>query len=160
MNVDKNWFASYMNNRSTQVRRAIVDDINDEILGRISLVSIDQLNSCAELHIMIGAKENQGRGISTFAMNEMLYHAFFNLNLHRIELTVVESNERAHRLYEKCGFIKEGTKRKSKYKNGKYIDMDIYSILREEYIKIRGYRVIICSYPFYHFSTFLTMTAA
>lgn len=153
MNVDKNWFASYMNNRSTQVRCAIVDDEKDNILGLVSLVSIDQLNGCAEFHIMIGLKENQGKGIGTFAVNEMLRHAFFNLNLHRIELTVVEDNKRARRLYEKCGFIKEGTKRKSKYKNGVFINMDSYSILKEEFVKLwGGYRVIYL-FQFYHLSS-------
>ena len=137
LNVDKNWFISYMNNRTTQVRCAIVDEKNI-ILGLISLVSIDYISRSAELHIMIGNKENQSKGIGTYAVNEMLHHAFFNLNLHRIELTVMENNEKAHRLYEKCGFLKEGTKRKSKYKNGRYYDMDIYSILKEDYINKLG----------------------
>lgn len=131
--IDIKWFSEYMEHRSTQVRCSIVNK-QDEILGLISLVSIDHLNGCAELHIMIGNRENQGKGIGTFAVKEMLRHAFFNLNLHRVELAVVKSNVRAHRLYEKCGFVKEGTKRKSKYKNGRYISMDVYAILKEEYL--------------------------
>lgn len=160
VNVDRNWFAAYMNNRGTQVRCAIVDAEKDDILGLISLVGIDHLNGCAELHIMIGAKENQGRGIGTFAVKEMLHHAFYNLNLHRIELTVIETNERAHRLYEKCGFIKEGTKRKSKYKNGVYVNMDVYSILKEEYSKnVRGGYTVTCLHPS-HLSPFISTKVA
>lgn len=44
------------------------------------------------------------------------------LMLVRAELTVFEDNERAIRLYEKFGFEKEGVKRMSVIKNGKYIN--------------------------------------
>jgi len=63
----------------------------------------------------------------------MVKHAFFNLNLHRIELDVLNINTTAQKLYEKCGFVKEGTRRKAVYKKGSFVDMHIYSILREEY---------------------------
>lgn len=42
--VDRNWFNSYMNNRLSQVRCAIVTEESDDILGLVSLTSIDQLN--------------------------------------------------------------------------------------------------------------------
>ncbi|MGN0521690.1 MAG: GNAT family N-acetyltransferase [Eubacterium sp.] len=132
--VDIKWFESYMNNRANAVRCAIVKEDDDRILGLISLVSVDYINQSAELHIMIGNKINQGRGIGTFAVKEILNHAFNNMNLRRIELTALSSNERACHLYEKIGFTCEGVKRKAKYKNGEFVDMRLYSILREEYI--------------------------
>ena len=63
----------------------------------------------------------------------MIRHAFFNLNLHRIELDVLTTNIAAQKLYEKCGFVKEGIRRKAVYKNGAFVDMYIYAILREEF---------------------------
>lgn len=92
--VDVKWYESYMNNRGNAIRCAITneDDGNDEILGLISLVSINYVNQSAELHIMIGSKDNQGKGIGTFAVNAMLYHAFNNMNLHRIKMSVLDSN--------------------------------------------------------------------
>lgn len=131
--VDEKWFQSYMASRDKTVRCAILKDDSDSILGLISLTSIDYMNQSAELHIMIGEKENRGKGIGTFAVREMLYHAFFNLNLQRVELSVLEDNEPAQRLYEKAGFVCEGLKRRAKYKNGKFLNLKIYSILREEY---------------------------
>ena len=132
--VDEKWYDSYMQRRGNTVRCAIVDDSNsDVILGLITLASIDHMNQSAELHIMIGDRQNQGRGIGTFAVRAILDHAFNNLNLQRIELTVLEDNLRARGLYEKVGFIHEGTKIKSKYKNGKFVNMLMYSILKEEY---------------------------
>ena len=99
--VDKRWYENYMNSRNVAVRRAIADE-TDKILGLVSLAPIDHLNRSAEFHIMIGGSKNQCRGIGTFAVNEMLKHAFYNLNLQRVELTVLENNERAKHLYEKC----------------------------------------------------------
>ena len=136
LNVDEKWFENYMLNRHNTVRCSIVEDSNDDILGLITLTSIDYLNQCAELHIMIGDEDNQGKGIGTFAVTAMIKHAFYNMNLHRIELTVLENNTRARHLYEKIGFVCEGKKRNSKYKNGSYVNMMIYSILKEEYFHL------------------------
>lgn len=133
LDVDIKWYESYMGNRGSAVRCAITEDDKDEILGLVSLVSINYMNQSAEFHIMIGDTQNQGRGIGTFAVQSMLNHAFNNMNLQRVELTVLEDNIRAKHLYEKCGFVYEGRKRKAKYKNGKFVDMLMYSILRSEF---------------------------
>ena len=131
--VDVRWYEAYMNNRNSAVRCAIVESGKDEILGLVSLTGIDYLNQSAELHIMIGEAENQGKGIGTFAVNAMLAHAFNNMNLHRIELTVLASNKRAQHLYEKCGFVYEGCKRQADYKNGEFVDVWCYAALKSEY---------------------------
>lgn len=133
--VDMNWFDSYMSDRGKTVRCAIVQKDDDKILGLVSFVSINYMNQSAEFHIMIGDKDNQGQGMGTFAVKEMLHHAFYNMNLHRIELTVLDSNKRAQHFYEKIGFIREGTKRKAKFKNGEFVDMHLYSVLKEDFLE-------------------------
>ena len=54
------------------------------------------------------------------------------MNLHRVELKVLASNERAQHVYEKCGFSKEGIIRKAVYKNGEFVDLLLYGILKDE----------------------------
>lgn len=132
--VDFKWFDDYMLSRNNCVRCAIVTDECDDILGLVSLTNIDQLNQSAEFHIMIGRTESQGKGAGTFATTAILNHAFNNMNLHRIELGVLPANTRAQRLYEKVGFIKEGIKRCSRYKNGSFVDVIQYGILKEEFM--------------------------
>lgn len=132
--VDNSWYDNYMSNRAREVRCAIIDSENeDKLVGLISLLGIDYLNQSAELHIMIGDSINQGKGIGYYAVMEMLKHAFDNLNLQRVELTVLEENVRAQHLYEKIGFCKEGKKRKAIYKNGIFVDVLLYAVLREEF---------------------------
>jgi UDP-4-amino-4,6-dideoxy-N-acetyl-beta-L-altrosamine N-acetyltransferase len=138
LDVDEQWFENYMANRGNSVRCAIVESENDLILGLVSLTSVDYLNQCAEFHIMIGAESNCGKGAGTFAVKKMLDHAFNNMNLQRVELGVLKNNERAKHLYEKCGFVLEGCRRKAKYKNGGFVDMMIYSILKSEFNRENG----------------------
>ena len=155
LEVDQKWFDCYMSNRGNQVRCAIVEENKDDILGLVSLVSVNQMNQSAELHIMIGDKENQGKGIGSFAVKEMLNHAFFNMNLNRVELTVIENNKRAIHLYEKNGFVYEGRKRKARYKGGKFMDMLMYAVLRDDFSGgtlilssfSKGFSNLICPYP-------------
>lgn len=131
--VDNRWYENYMGNRGNTIRCAITEEESDEILGLVSLVSIDYLNQSAEFHLMVGEQRNRGKGVGTFAIQAMLHHAFANMNLQRVELTVVEGNKAAIRLYEKTGFIYEGRKRMAKYKNGKFVDMLVYAVIRSEY---------------------------
>ncbi len=131
--VDSDWYDKYIHTRSNSVRCAIVDsEKEDEVLGLISLLDINYINRSGTLHIMIGGAENRGKGLGTFAVKAMIEHAFLNLNLRRIELGVLENNISAIHLYEKCGFCREGMKRESNYKSGKYINMIIMALLRKD----------------------------
>lgn len=131
--VDVQWFENYMKNRDNAVRCAIAGD-DDVIIGLVSLVPVNTFNQSAVLHIMIGSSENHNRGCGTFAVNEILKHAFMNMNLNRVELSVLEDNSRARHVYEKAGFIQEGIKRNAVFKGGRFVNMVMYAILREEYL--------------------------
>ena len=130
--VDYLWFDNYMKSRAKAVRCAIIGEGN-AIIGLVSLVNIDHLNQSAEFHIMIGDENTQNKGAGSFATIKMLEHAFNNLNLRRIELSVLDSNKRAIHMYEKIGFVHEGVKRQAKYKNGHFVDLHLYSILKNEF---------------------------
>lgn len=131
--VDNKWFDGYMASRNSTIRCAVVTEESDDILCLVTLADVNSISQSAVLHIMIGNKDNQGKGIGSYAVTNILKHAFYNLNLRRIELEVLASNSRAIHLYEKIGFKREGTKRKSVYKNGNFEDMHFYAILKEEF---------------------------
>jgi RimJ/RimL family protein N-acetyltransferase len=82
---------------------------------------------------VIGEKSLWNMGYGTEVMRLMLKHGFNTLNLNRIALEVYENNPRAIRSYEKAGFFLEGRKRQGMYKNGRYIDIFLMSVLRSEW---------------------------
>jgi RimJ/RimL family protein N-acetyltransferase len=55
------------------------------------------------------------------------------MNLNRIWLRVLGTNLRAVRCYEKTGFIHEGAMREAEFRENRYIDVVIMSILRSEW---------------------------
>jgi RimJ/RimL family protein N-acetyltransferase len=82
---------------------------------------------------MIGEKEFWGKGYGTEINNLVLDYGFRKLNLHKIYLGVNADNKGAVKSYKKSGFKYEGTKRDEIYRNGRYYDAIMMSILRNEY---------------------------
>lgn len=102
-----------------------------ELIGYCSLCEIDRLNQSAILQIKICSKRHRNRGIGTRCITMLCSHAYDNLNLRRIELRVFSGNERAIRVYKKCGFEIEGVMREAYFLKGKFQDVIIMSRLRE-----------------------------
>ena len=131
--TDVNWFNNYISSRSSTIRLAICEKESSTLIGAGYLLGIDWINRSAEFSIWIGEKSYQGKGAGYFAVKEILNHAFKDLNLNRIHLTVFSTNQRAINLYKKVGFIEEGRLRQAIYKNGGYNDMLQMSILVDEF---------------------------
>ncbi|GIP61052.1 GNAT family protein [Paenibacillus sp. FSL W8-0186] len=105
----------------------------EQTVGIVSLINIDYKNRSAECVIDIGVKDVWGKGIGTAAISLILEYAFNELNLNRLYLQVFSFNERAIKLYEKMGFIHEGKFRQALYRKGKWHDIVIMGILKDEY---------------------------
>lgn len=102
-------------------------------IGNVGLQQIEWTNRVAEFGIFIGDKTFWNHGYGSEATRLTLKHGFETLNLNRIYLHVYETNPRAIRAYEKCGFVYEGKLRQSIYRNGRYIDTLVMSMLRSEW---------------------------
>ena len=73
------------------------------------------------------------QGYMTEALTEVIRYSFENLRLHRVEAQHEVDNGASGAVMRKCGMKKEGTLRGRLYNKGKYVDVDLYSILREDY---------------------------
>jgi RimJ/RimL family protein N-acetyltransferase len=102
-------------------------------IGNISFHGLDIFNHSAEVGILIGERDCLGKGWGRKAMKLMLDYGFGMLNLHRIYLHVHADNERAIRSYRAVGFCQEGLLREDMYKYGRYVDVLVMSILRQEW---------------------------
>ncbi len=135
METDEEWFRHYQNHRDREVRLAICVGDARKVVGAVYLTSIDHVSRNAEFSILIGDTRHQGKGIGSEATRMMLDHAFRNLNLHRVYLTVLESNARAREMYTKHGFKVEGVLRDAVFKNGTYVNFVLMSLLRSEFTR-------------------------
>lgn len=102
-------------------------------VGICGLYQIGWIARRAQFNILIGDTSvwDQGHGSRATALT--LAYAFDTLNLESVQLGVNADNHRAMRAYEKAGFVKEGVRRSFVYRNGKYYDSVMYSVLRSEY---------------------------
>ncbi len=112
-----------------------VSNKQDEYLGTISLQECDYVNLQAEytIALQIGA---QGHHVGSIATHLILKKAFDEIGLQRVYLDVLEDNYRAIRMYERAGFVYEGTQRRALILNGQYRNLRLYSVLKEEFYSI------------------------
>ena len=106
-----------------------------KLIGSCQLHSIHYIHRSAEMQIRIGEPAYRGNGYGTEAVELLLDFAFKDLNLQRVHLHVFKNNEPALRSYEKFGFVREGVLRKAAHIDGKYVDVMVMGILREEYAR-------------------------
>jgi diamine N-acetyltransferase len=107
-----------------------------KLIGSLAFNDIDWRNKASEFGIMIGDKTYWNQGYGTEAVRLLAKHGFNTLNLNRIFLHVFENNPRAIRAYEKAGFVHEGRERQAEFKDGKYIDVLVMSMLKDEFDQI------------------------
>lgn len=116
-----------------QLPLAIIDKQEDKHIGNITLSDIDYINRRSDWGIIIGERDYWNKGFSKEASFLLLNHAFDSLNLHRIYSGTTVENIGGQKLMESMGMIKEGIRREHIYKNGKYIDIVEYGVLRREF---------------------------
>lgn len=112
---------------------AIIIDKN--IVGRMGLHHINQQNKIGEIGYWL-ADGMQGRGIITRCCKALLTHGFTVLDLNRIEIKCGLRNSKSKAIPEKLGFKQEGILKQAEWLNGKFIDLYLYAMLKEEWIKL------------------------
>jgi RimJ/RimL family protein N-acetyltransferase len=134
--VSEQSFESDLNGRFARFDSAgyfIIEDPQGSAIGRIEFERLSLLERSAEVMILIGERDAQGKGYGTDAMTALLRYLFRQRDLHRVWLTVLSDNVAAIKSYERAGFVKEGILREDLYFDGKTHDQVIMSILRNEF---------------------------
>jgi len=105
---------------------------DDEKIGYFRLSNYSNVNK----NIYIGADicpKFKGKGFGKLSYEKFIPFLFKTYNLNKISLEVLSNNIIALNLYKKLGFVTEGIKRQEVYKNNKWVDSVIMSILKNEY---------------------------
>ena len=115
---------------SDRIVWVILDNDNGAIVGEAVLNHLDQDNLSCGFRIWISGATN--RGLGTEAVRLSMGHAF-SVGLHRVELDVYDFNTRARHIYEKVGFVLEGTKREALLFDDRWIDCHVMGLLASEW---------------------------
>ncbi len=118
-------------------KRFAIDTPDHGFIGISTLTEIDLKYRTASHGVMIGFREMRGRGYGTDAVMATMRYAFEELGLERLDTQIVEFNQPSRRLYvEKCGWVVEGVRRRSVFRNNQWYDSLIVGILRDEYLRL------------------------
>jgi RimJ/RimL family protein N-acetyltransferase len=125
------WFKKIQYDKN-QILFGIYDISSNKILGIVRLMFIDWVSSTAEFGMFIGSNENRGKGYGKEVVNIIKNYAFNDLNLYKIYLKTLESNVKALLLWKSCGFIKEGTLKNHFWSKGKYENITLMGVFKNE----------------------------
>lgn len=104
-----------------------------KVVGTIGFMWIQQENRSAEVGYSL-SRAYWNQGIMTEALTALLDFGFLKLNLNRIEAQHESDNPASGRVMAKAGMSFEGRLRQRIYNKGRFADVDLYSILRQEYM--------------------------
>lgn len=101
-------------------------------VGTIFLKNIDYNSLKCEMGIFIGEEFDRGKGIGKEAVRLILEFGFKKLNMNKIYLRVLENNDIAINLYKHIGFHVDGILREDYFRDNKYYDVWVMSIIKKE----------------------------
>lgn len=102
------------------------------VAGVVNLHHLDWLNRRAEIGYWL-AREFQGRGIASAAARAVTEHALVELELNRVEIRCASGNAKSSAIAKRLGFTFEGVLREGFYLRDRYVDTEVYAMLRGEY---------------------------
>ena len=87
----------------------------------------------ADVALIIGELQFQGKGLGKQILKKLLEIGFKKFELNRIGAEIIDYNRKSEIVFKKLNFQLEGKFREAIWRNGKWHDIKIYSILREEF---------------------------
>ncbi|KEO81895.1 GNAT family N-acetyltransferase [Tumebacillus flagellatus] len=120
-----------------KIRWAIVpkeptDGGSERMIGTIGFHTWDQEDFKCEVGCEI-ARAYWSQGVISEVIQPVLAYGFHHMELNRVEAQFNPLNTGSRRVLEKAGFQREGVLRDYAYLNGKFLDVEVYSLLKREF---------------------------
>jgi RimJ/RimL family protein N-acetyltransferase len=74
----------------------------------------------------------RGRGLGERASRLLAVHLIRTLGFHRVQLEVYGFNERAQRIFERAGFVREGARRRAYWRHDEWTDGVLFGLLEDD----------------------------
>jgi RimJ/RimL family protein N-acetyltransferase len=137
------WFERSKNDPDNRVDFAVVDSINDRLIGSMGIHHMKNTNRTAYTGTIIGEKEYWCKGYATEAKMVLLDYAF-NIHLlpdgrhiRKIYSDIKSYNPRSMAYAAKCGYVEESRLPKHfEEKNGELHDRVFMAVYREPWLEL------------------------
>ena len=117
---------------SVEEGRMLITTTQHEYVGEILYFKGLDYQSGYEVGYELFHPSYAGKGYMTEALLLFCGYLFACYPINRIQVNAMRENISSCKVAEKCGFKYEGTMRKATYHDGKYHDLNLFSLLREE----------------------------
>ena len=137
-NEQRIWFNGLSSNSLNQ--RFAIETSDDGLIGIANLVDIDWKNNHAFHGMMIGNKDIRGKGYGVDTIMAMMRYAFEELDLNRLDGSMIEYNEASLNVYlKKCGWKIEGHQREWYFRKNRYWDRINVGVTKNNYLELLGH---------------------
>jgi [ribosomal protein S5]-alanine N-acetyltransferase len=127
------WYQSIYDEGSG-IRWGITLKDSDKVIGSCGFLNMKFKHHRAEVGFEL-SKDYWGKGIASEALEAIVRYGYLHYQLERIEALIELKNIPSQILVERLGFIREGLLRHYEFTCGKFDDLYIYSILKDEVMK-------------------------
>ncbi|MCR6106461.1 GNAT family N-acetyltransferase [Salipaludibacillus agaradhaerens] len=127
------WYQTLLN-KKTGIRWGITLKEKGIIIGSCGFHNIVSQHFRTEIGFEL-SKEMWGKGIAFEAVEAITNYGFTHMSFQRIEALIEPPNLSSQRLVEKLGFMREGLLRNYEFTCGKFCDLYMYSLLKQEFYK-------------------------
>ena len=103
------------------------------IVGVVAYVAMNHAIRAVEIGYWLG-KKYAGKGLMTKACPALVENAFQRMNFNRVEIRAAAQNIRSQSVARRLGFVQEGVIRDGEFINGRYSDLIVFSLLKQEYV--------------------------
>jgi UDP-4-amino-4,6-dideoxy-N-acetyl-beta-L-altrosamine N-acetyltransferase len=130
------WYESLKSNKSVMYKIICYDDTP---IGMVYLTNIDYNSKHCEWGIYIGDLKYQSRGAGALATYKLINYVFYELGMNKLMSMVLTTNSSSIKLTESFGFCRNAYYKEHCYKNGEFIDMIGFSMLKRDWVKLNEY---------------------
>ena len=133
MDFHRTWFQTLKSDRFNH--RFVVEVPEVGIIGISSIMNIDWRNRHAWHGLVLGESSHRGKGYGIDAIMATMRYAFEELNLERLDGSMIEYNKLSISTYcgKRLGWKEEGRRRNYFFRKGRYWDQIVVGITRQDY---------------------------
>lgn len=111
---------------------------DDEYVGNINICGLDEKNGKFSYSIYV-LNDHRGKGYGTKALRLLLWYCFNELRMNKMICGANDGNFESAAVMRRVGCHVEGVLRDNEYYHGKYVDLVLFGVTKEEFDFFNGF---------------------